>query len=122
MWQGSCLASTLFNIYINDIVNIDKEAINIYADDIMIEVNGKQVTDLNIKTNNLLNKINEYCKRNNMTLNLKKCKYMNIKGRKRYKEEEISINISGNSIEKVTSYKYLGIIIDNKFNWNEQMN
>jgi len=56
-----------------------------------------------------------------MTLNLKKCKYMNIKGRKRYKEEEISINISGNSIEKVTSYKYLGIIIDNKLNWNEQM-
>ena len=34
VWQGSCLASTLFNIYINDITEISQENINIYADDI----------------------------------------------------------------------------------------
>src|SRR5271156_2481630 len=46
---------------------------------------------------------------------------MNIKGRKRYNEDQIDITISGNKIEKVNNFKYLGIIIDNKLNWNDHV-
>jgi hypothetical protein len=46
---------------------------------------------------------------------------MNLKGRKRYNQEQISVNIYGNNIEKVKSYKYLGITIDEKLKWKEQI-
>lgn len=122
VWQGSCLASTLFNIYINDITKIEEEMINIYADDIMIEVHGKDINEINKKSENIMNRINEYCNNNCLKLNFKKCKYMKIKERKKYKDEEITIKIGSNNIEEVKSYKYLGITIDNKLNWNEHIN
>ena len=60
-------------------------------------------------------------KKNNMELNHTKCKYMPIKGRKRYNMDEIKINIENNQICKVTNYKYLGIIIDHNLNWKEHI-
>ena len=83
VWQGSCLASTLFNIYINDITTIDKESINMYADDMMMIINGNDTTEIIIKTNERLKKIVEYCKNNNIELNHNKCKYMPLRGRKK---------------------------------------
>ena len=46
---------------------------------------------------------------------------MNIKGRKRYNEDQIDITINGNKLEKVNNFKYLGITIDKELNWNEHV-
>ena len=46
---------------------------------------------------------------------------MPLKGTKKYINEEITVNIEKHNIEKVTFFKYLGIIIDFKLNWNEHI-
>jgi hypothetical protein len=47
---------------------------------------------------------------------------MNLKGRKKYEKNKINLSFNGNTLAKVKEYKYLGVIIDNKVNWNQHTN
>ena len=88
VWQGSCLASTLFNIYINDITKIDQESIYIYADDITLLVDGNTVEEINSKAKQLVENIQRYCAENYLKINYNKCRYIPLKGRKKYNDNK----------------------------------
>jgi hypothetical protein len=122
VWQGSCLASTLFNIYINDITKIDQESIYIYADDITLLVDGNTVEEINSKAKQLVENIQRYCAENYLKINYNKCRYIPLNGRKKYNDNEINLKFEHNELEKVDNHKYLGIIIDKKLNWELHKN
>ena len=49
---------------------------------------------------------------NRLTLNIEKSKYMMIGGNKRVKDfGNVTLSIEGKGLEKVSNYKYLGVII-----------
>lgn len=58
----------------------------------------------------------DWCKQNNLQLNTNKTKGMVIDFR-RSKHAVSPIRINGKEIQTVTSYKYLGVHLDNKLSW-----
>ena len=116
VYQGSKLAALLFNIYIDDITEIDRENIYLYADDMCIVVNSTIENEVYEKANNILIKVKKWMDNNKLSINIAKSKYM-IVTNKNLKNDEIKVKINNEILEKVTCYKYLGIFIDNKLNW-----
>ena len=63
----------------------------------------------------------EFTKHQKMELNLKKCKGMLIDLRRNNKTAIPPTNIENNTIERVNSYKFLGLGIDDNMKWNTNM-
>ena len=113
--QGCILSPTLFAIYMNDLVdnfddscdpvelNSTKVSCLMYADDIVLLSNSA------VGLQNLLNKLEQFCDRWNLVVNVQKTKIMifNKTGRLMKHMPFIYKNYH---IELVNEYKYLGII------------
>ena len=113
--QGDGLSSTLYNLYINDIVNEMKTddsdpfkigdieiGVLLYADDMVIlssSMNGLQ---------NSLNKLSSYSKKWKLKINTSKSKVIQFNKRK---FETFTFN--GEEIMTVKQIKYLGLVISN---------
>ena len=67
--------------------------------------------------------INEWCKANNMAINIKKTKCM-VFGRKNKtkKSQKVILNLDTNSVYQTKLYKYLGIILDENLTYNCHIN
>ena len=57
---------------------------------------------------------------NRLTINIGKSKYTLIGGDKRVKHfENVALSIEGKGLEKVSNYKYLGVIIGENLSWTD---
>ena len=115
--QGSILGPLLFSIYINDIFFfIHEDRVASYADDTTsysIKNSFEELIDaLNIDSNTLL----KWFSNNSFKLNADKCKLLISN-----KENDLSIDIEGESIICEKSVKLLGIKIDNKLTFSEHI-
>jgi Reverse transcriptase (RNA-dependent DNA polymerase) len=116
--QGSVLGPLLFLLYINDInTTVNLCHIKLFADDTLVYISDKNVEQAISKMNSELYKLNEWLKLNKLILNNEKTVYMIINNKK--VETDETIKMDGKNIMKVDQVKYLGIILDNKLNFNE---
>lgn len=128
--QGAVLSANLFLIFINDLLaqNLNG-SVNAFADDVAIFY-----SDLN--TQNLLEKINEdlitvrnWCKLNCMEINVSKTKFVNFALRGfdlprslvYHKYNCSSIVCDCQIIEQTATFKYLGVIFDEKLSWEKHI-
>ena len=59
---------------------------------------------------------------NRLTLNIGKSKYMLIGGNKRVTDfGDVTLSIEGKGLEKVSNYKYLGVIIGENLSWTDHV-
>ena len=72
--QGSALGSFLFLVYTNDLPLCSKFNTTLYADDTVLICSDKNISSLNVKTNDELEKINLWLLSNELSLNLSKTK------------------------------------------------
>jgi len=111
--KGSILSPLLFNIYINDLIKelklIGKTLA--YADDIAIICTDKQVAQV-------VSVIKKWSRNNDIELNSSKTKIVRIN---RNCPRKHTINKS-TGLEYTKSYKYLGLDIDGKLNFNNILN
>lgn len=122
--QGSILGPLLFNIYTNDIHSITNNTTSnliLYADDTIILSSNNNINKLIIDIKISLQNLETYCCKNKLILNIEKCKYIIINNKMNYDFKE-HIKINNKIIEKVQSYKYLGFTIDDRLNFNIQIN
>ncbi len=121
--QGSILGPLLFTLYVNDLPSIiDNGRCYLYADDTAIAVSDHRPEVLQRKLNQSLNLLASWFVKNKLSLNLKKCKYMifgtshqiNVIG-------NLDILYSGVYIEKVNSFKYLGVVLDSRLTFGEHI-
>ena len=117
--QGSILGPLLFLLYINDICNIsDRVSFILFADDTNILISGSDIHEVLNILNNEMVKITDWIHGNKLSLNTSKTQYMIMSSpHNKCNSETTGITINGESISRVHSTKFLGIIIDETMSW-----
>ena len=114
--QGSILGPLLFILFINDMPNIFPGAhFILYADDANIIIKGKTTKDIEDKLNILIPKLINWVELNMLKLNTTKTKYMIISN---IIKSDFNITIKGNKINRVAHDRFLGVLIDEKLNFD----
>ena len=79
------------------------------------------MNQLKKKTNNEIKKIFNWLVANKLTLNIKKSQFMIISKRKGVNKNSFKLKINGVSLERCSSYKYLGLFIDEGLTWKNHI-
>ena len=116
--QGCVLSPILFTMYTNDCtMNNDKLKLLKFADDSAIIALMRSQAD-EILYDNYVGEFTSWCENHNLLLNVSKTKELIIDFRIK-KDPLLSIKIKDQDVTEVNSYKYLGVTIDNKLQWDE---
>lgn len=121
--QGSILGPILFSLFINDLpACINHSQTLLYADDTVIFFSAKTIDELEMCLNLDLNCISAWLQDNDLFINLKKTEYVVFGTNNRLRKlDSVSILLNGESIERSTSFKYLGVILDDCLSFNDHI-
>ena len=116
--QGCVLSPILYTIYTNDYRSSGEENVIIkFADDssILGLIHGAEQTYFD-EVNNFV----DWCDKNYLKINVSKTKEM-IFDFRRSKPAIPPLKIKDETVEVTTTYKYLGLTIDNKISWEDHV-
>ena len=124
--QGCVLSPCLYSLFTNDCVSKEPSVKMIkFADDTTVKglistVDRKKVTIANPEEayRGEVKKLEEWCEENNLELNVSKTKEMIIDFRKN-KSETSPLEVQGQTVEQVDSFKFLGTTINSSLKWDE---
>ena len=122
--QGSYLGPLLFLAYINDMPAdcLQHTQASLFADDTVLYCTAPSSGELEEKLNDDLSRIRLWLNRHKLTLNVSKSKFTLIGGSRRLKSfGSITLKIEEEEIEQVTSYKYLGVKINETLTWSDHV-
>lgn len=119
--QGSVLGPLLFLIYINNIPSVIKHKCILFADDIsvIVKTDSKLTLEDHIKEiNNTVKTIIVWLQNNNLLINLDKTYFINFNN---ILYQSMNINFDGQKLKGTNMTKFLGVWIDEKLNWKNQV-
>jgi Reverse transcriptase (RNA-dependent DNA polymerase) len=129
--QGSVLGPLLFLLYFDSIKNILEELALLFADDIGSPLADRNLECLLKRLDALLERVHNWCADNDMALNAKKTKYMFVFKPPKYRtklDKSIcnlpfpnAIRTPFGSIERVKSFCYLGLNIDELLSFDKHI-
>ena len=121
--HGSCLGPLLFIIYLNDLEKCLKlSSASIYADNTNLTIASDDVAKLVEDAHHELSNLFEWMRVNKLSLNPKKTEFMIMGYPLKTKNLDLPEVLKRNNcdVKRVDKAKYLGVIIDEKLNWEEQ--
>ena len=122
--QGSVLGPLFYIIYANDIAKIVKNCeVALYADGTVLFTSDSNFENSVKDLQEDLNSLNSWCSNNGITANTSKTKIMMFGTRNMLgKLPPCQVTLDGTPLQVVTTYKYLGISLDNQLRFNLHVN
>ncbi len=112
--QGSVLGPLLFTLYINDLPSVCPNTnIQMYADDSVIYIHGSSVSQVANELTEFLVHVAAWLEQCCLQLNISKTVCMFITKTKNLSVVP-DVFVSGERLQVVSEYKYLGVLIDSK--------
>ena len=90
----------------------------LFADDTVLVQSDNNLGKLQNSVNPEMTKVMDWLTANKLSLNISQTKYMLITN-KYVSTESFVINVNRNCIERTMTFKYLGLVIDEKLTWKE---
>ena len=92
----------------------------VYADDSTISVCGKNIQEIELKLNNELQEISNWCDENRMVVNVEKTKIMIVTTRQKWQhldKTNVNVCIKGDTLQMVENERLVGLHVDNFLTW-----
>ena len=121
--QGSILGPLLFILHVNDLPNVvNCCSMLMYADDTILFYAASKVNALQERLNEELKVIDCWLPQNNLFLNVYKTEAM-VFGTSPCLSNmhSFTIRVNGTSIKRVSQFKYLGVVFDERLSWNDHV-
>ena len=120
--QGTILGPILFLMFVNDLSNVvSKCSVNVFADDVVIYTSDTDKDTLQYNLQKEMNAVFHWYDVNKLCLSVEKCSTMVINHNINKVIEDFKIYHGKDTLELVTSMKYLGVVIDNKLKWSQHL-
>ena len=115
--QGSILGPFLSAIYINDLPKVLRNTtVTLFADDTVLYCSSQSARDPQTMLNQDLDRLAQWLYEHKLTLNVSKSKFMLLNTL-----EEFTLTIKEKDLERVNSYKYLSVIINETLSWTDHV-
>ena len=120
--QGSTVGPLMFIVFINDLPKVlENSNAVMYADDTVVYCGDISEKVARKQMQSDLDRVQQWCNRNRLTLNVVKTKIMTfMSDHKRKSYKQFRLYMRGMLVNEVDSYKYLGTLIDNRLNGDPQ--
>ena len=121
--KGHFLDHCFFSVNNNDLIMVsNKLHFIMYADDTTIYFNLEDFNweHLENEVNNELNRVGEWMTLNKLSLNASETKSMTFH-RAQQKVNQLTLKLNGQNIEMVSSFNFLGIILDQSLSWKKHV-
>ena len=121
--QGSVLGPLFFLVFINDVEGaLTNCKFKLYADDSVLYQSGLGGEHAANLLQPSLDEFSHWCHVNKLTINAKKSKSMVFGSRSKVKKaKNVTVRMDGERLQKVPSFKYLGIILDPTLSYNKHV-
>ena len=123
--QGSVLGPLLFLLYINDIGFIPNLPYKpkLFADDTNVFVHSKSISELQAQCQLTVDIISSWVTANRLTINIEKtCFIIFPPSTQNIDQYSFTITLNSVPLKRVSSTKFLGLIIDEKIEWVAHLN
>lgn len=120
--QGSVLGPFLFNVYINDVVQQDSNAVYvIYADDMSLFISGWDTNEIILKAERELSKLWHWSNANGLKINTNKSKAILFKTTHKQTQIIHDLLLGDTSIEIVNKHRILGVTFCANMTWTDHI-
>ena len=118
--QGSSLGPILFLMYINDLPLATQFETTLFADNTFLLLSDSSILNLERRVNAQLENIDKWFRMNKISLNYSKTNYM-IFNKHPHKTCNYEFNLKIYNIVRVSTVKYLGVILDENLTWSQHL-
>ena len=119
--QGSVLGPLLFTLYVRDLPSYVGVKVLMFADDILLFFSGFSIPEIACRLTNAVTSLDSWLTTRGLQMNIGKTQAMFVLPRGLNIPPDTVVMCNSRPLQLVTSYKFLGVFLDNRLSWEAQI-